>query len=156
MDVSGSISDEEFQKAMKEVLALVRTYKQSITVIECDNRIRRTYKVRAVQDIQERFKEKGGTAYSPVIELANKEKFDLLVYFTDGQGEEKLKVEPRGYKILWVLSGDGEKLSLGNKYGPVKRLQPIKKASTLLDSYDVEHGGFSMNHQEEMTLGNEY
>lgn len=156
LDISGSISDGEFNQAMKEVLGLVQTYKQPITVMECDDRLRRVYSVRSLRDIQTRFKEKAGTAYSPVIERANKEKFDLLVYFTDGRGEEKLTVEPRGYKILWVLSGDGEKLSLGDKYGLVKRLQPIKKVCTLLDSYDVEQGGFSMNHQEEITLGNEY
>jgi predicted metal-dependent peptidase len=156
LDISGSISDGEFKQAMKEVLGLVRTYKQPITVMECDDRLRRVYKVRSFQDIKDRFKEKAGTAYSPVIERSNKEKFDLLVYFTDGQGEKKLTVEPRGYKILWVLSGDGEKLSLGDKYGIVKKLQPVKKVCTLLDSYDVEQGGFSMNHQEEITLGNEY
>ncbi len=156
LDVSGSISDEEFKQAMKEVLGLVRTYKQAITVIECDDRIRRVYKVRSFHDIQDRFKEKGGTAYSPVIELANKEKFDLLVYFTDGQGEEKLTREPKGFKILWVLSGDGEKLSIGDKYGIVKKLKPIAVTSSILDAYDVEQGGFSMNHQEEIALGHEY
>lgn len=156
LDVSGSISDGEFKQAMKEVLALVRTYKEPITVMECDDRLRKVYKVRSVHDLQPRYKEKAGTSYAPVIGLANKEKFDLLVYFTDGQGEKQLEVAPQGYKILWVLSGDGEKLSLKNSYGLVKRLQPIKQVSNILDSYDVEHGGFSMNHQEEITLGNEY
>ena len=156
LDISGSISDGEFTQAMKEVLALVRTYKQPITVMECDDRLRRVYKVRSVHDLQERFKEKAGTSFSPVLALANREKFDLLVYFTDGQGEKKLTTEPKGYKILWVLSGDGEELSIGTNYGPVKKLHPITEENHILDYYDVDHGGFSMNHQEEITLGNEY
>ena len=36
IDISGSISDEEFQGAIKEVFNIVKTYKHEITLIECD------------------------------------------------------------------------------------------------------------------------
>ncbi len=152
LDMSGSISEGEFKQAMNEVLSLVQLYKQELTVIECDNAIRRVYKARTSRDLNPRLAQRSGTAYSPVIALANKEKFDLLVYFTDGKGEERLTEEPKGYKILWVLSGDGDQLSLAKSQGLVKRLRPIQEEDHTLDYYDVEHGGFSMNAQEHSTL----
>ena len=32
----------------------------------------------------------------------------MLIYFTDGKGETELKVKPKGYKVLWVISGKGD------------------------------------------------
>ncbi len=46
LDVSGSISDEEFKQAIKEVLSIVKNYNHEVTIIECDNEIRRVYKVK--------------------------------------------------------------------------------------------------------------
>lgn len=148
LDISGSISDAEFKQAMKEVMAIVRVYKQEAVVIECDSEVRRVYKVRTIHDIKERLKERGGTKYQPVIEFVNKGHFELLVYFTDGKGEERLTVEPQGYRILWILSGKGEHLSLQKDYGVIKKLKPVQEVENILDYNDVERGGFSMNAQE--------
>ena len=109
IDISGSISDEEFKQAIKEVLAIVKSHNQEITIIECDKEIRRAYKVKSPRDVQERIATGGGTKFSPVFEYANNKKINLLIYFTDGKGEEKLEVIPRGYKTLWVISGRGDK-----------------------------------------------
>ena len=46
IDISGSISDEEFKQAIKEVLNIVKNYNQEITIIECDKEITRLYKVK--------------------------------------------------------------------------------------------------------------
>ena len=40
IDISGSISDEEFKQAIKEVLTIVKNYNHEITIIECDNEIK--------------------------------------------------------------------------------------------------------------------
>ena len=80
LDTSGSISDEEFKQAIKEVLQIVKNYNHEITIIECDNEIRRTYKVKSVKDIKERINIRGGTKFTPVFEYANKKKLNLLVY----------------------------------------------------------------------------
>lgn len=148
LDVSGSISDEEFKQAMKEVLSIVKNYKHEVTIIECDEQIRRVYEVRTMKDIKERMNRRGSTAFSPVFDYANKKKFNLLVYFTDGKGENKLKVIPRGYKVLWVLSGRGDQLSLKESYGIVKKLKKIEVKDKELDMKDVRTDGYSMNHQE--------
>ena len=147
IDISGSISDEEYKQAIKEVLNIVKNYNQEITIIECDKEIRRAYKVKSVKDVKERVATGGGTKFSPVFEYANNKKINLLVYFTDGKGEEKLNVMPRGYKVLWVISGRGDKLSLENPYGAVKKLSKIEIKEDTIDMSDVRSDGYSMNNQ---------
>ena len=150
IDISGSISDEEYKQAIKEVLNIVKNYNQEITIIECDKEIRRAYKVKSVKDVKERVATGGGTKFSPVFEYANNKKINLLVYFTDGKGEEKLNVMPRGYKVLWVISGRGDKLSLENPYGAVKKLSKIEIKEDTIDMSDVRSDGYSMNNQAPM------
>jgi predicted metal-dependent peptidase len=148
LDVSGSMSDEEFRQAIKEVLNIVKHYNHEITIIECDNQIRRVYKVKSLKDIKDRVNQRGGTKFTPVFEYVNKKKINLLVYFTDGKGEEKLRVIPKGYKILWVISGRGDKLSLKESYGAVKKLSKVESKENGLDLSHTGKDGYSMNHQE--------
>ena len=150
IDISGSISDEEFKQAIKEVLAIVKSHNQEITIIECDKEIRRAYKVKSPRDVQERIATGGGTKFSPVFEYANNKKINLLIYFTDGKGEEKLEVIPRGYKTLWVISGRGDKLSLREPFGAVKKLKKVDIKQDTIDMADVRSDGYSMNNQAPM------
>lgn len=152
LDISGSISDEEFNQAIKEVLSIVKNYNHVITIIECDSEVRRVYQVKSVKDVKARINIRGNTRFTPVFEYANKEKIDLLVYFTDGKGEEKLLAIPKGYKVLWVISGRGDKLSLDEAYGVVKKLNKIELKDNTLDISDVEKGGYSMNNQEKIGI----
>lgn len=148
LDISGSISDEEFNQAIKEVLNIVKNYNHEITIIECDSEIRRVYNIKSVKDLKDRMNIRGNTKFTPVFEYANHNKVNLLVYFTDGKGEDKLLSIPRGYKTLWVISGRGDKLSLKEAYGAVKKLNPIEIKDTTLGLSDVIKGGYSMNYQE--------
>lgn len=148
LDISGSINGEEFRQAIKEVLQIVRNYNHEILIIECDDDIRRVYKLRSEKELKDRIDAAGGTRFSPVFDYANHNGINLLVYFTDGQGEDKLLVKPRGYQVLWVISGAGDQLSVKNPYGPVKKLSRIEKKDKELDLKDVLRDGFSMNHQE--------
>lgn len=147
VDISGSMSQEEFNQAIKEVLHIVKNYNHEITLIECDDQIRRAYKVKSVRDVQERRCVSGGTRFTPVFDYANKKNINLLIYFTDGKGEEKLQVIPRGYKVLWVISGRGDSLSLKESYGAVKKLSKIEIKDTSLEMSDVRSDGYSMNNQ---------
>lgn len=150
IDISGSISDEEFCGAIKEIFSIVKNYNEEITIIECDNKIRRSYKVKKIKDVQERIAKGGGTKFSPVFKYANQKNINLLIYFTDGKGEERLEVKPIGYKILWVITGRGKELSLKEPYGAVKVLKEVKIKENLLDMHDVKTDGYSMNSQEPM------
>lgn len=153
IDISGSISDEEFKQAIKEVLSIVKNHNHEITIIECDREIKRAYKVKKLKDVQDRVSTGGGTEFSPVFEYLNNnkiKKYNMLIYFTDGKGETELKVKPRGYKVLWVISGKGDKISLKNPYGAVKKLSKVeeKNKGNMLDLKDVMYDGYSMNNQQ--------
>lgn len=128
IDISGSIANEEIDQIMTEVFHIVKNYHSEITIIECDNEIRRVYKVRSKENVRKKLDTKGGTLYSPVFEYVHNHRMrnHLLIYFTDGVGEQELKYAPINYKTLWVLTGKGEKLSLKNSYGEVKRLSNVK------------------------------
>lgn len=152
LDISGSITDEEFNQAIKEVFSIVKNYKHEITIVECDSEIRRVYKADAVKDIKDRMNIRGGTRFTPVFDYANKNKANLLVYFTDGKGEAKLLSTPRGYKILWVISGRGDKLSLEEAYGTVKKLNHVEIKDNTLELSDVVRDGYSMNNQERIRV----
>lgn len=148
IDISGSISDEEFKQAIKEVLFIVKNYNHEITIIECDKEIRSVYKVNSIKDVRDRCSSGGGTRFTPVFEYANNKKINLLVYFTDGKGENKLEVIPRGYKVLWVISGRGDSLSLNQPYGAIKKLSKVEVKDSIVDMKDVRSDGYSMNNQE--------
>ena len=100
---------KSLSKLVKEVLSIVKNYNHEITIIECDKEIKRAYKVKTIKDVKERCSSGGGTRFTPVFEYANNKNINLLIYFTDGKGEDKLRVIPRGYKVLWVISGRGDK-----------------------------------------------
>ncbi|WP_070000554.1 vWA domain-containing protein [Cellulosilyticum sp. I15G10I2] len=148
LDISGSMSDEEFKQAMKEVLNIVKNYNHKITIIECDNQIRRVYLVKSIKDLKDRMRIRGGTKFTPVFEYVNQHKNNLLVYFTDGKGEDKLQIKPRGYKVLWVISGRGDKLSLKEPYGIVKKLSKVELKDSRPDMSDVRNDGYSAQNQE--------
>ena len=94
---------------------------------------------------------RGATAFSPVFSLANQNRVDLLVYFTDGKGEERLREAPKGYKVLWVLTGEKPQLSLHNPYGMVRELGYVGVDETQdIDEFVrmSSRSGFSMANQE--------
>lgn len=148
IDISGSISDEEFYQAIKEIINIVKNYNHEITIIECDDEIRRVYEIKSEKDIRERINIRNGTSFNPVFEYANKNKINLLVYFTDGKGEDKLQSAPRGYKTLWVISGRGDKLSLKEPYGIVKKLNNIEIKDDIPSISETIRSGYSMMNQE--------
>ena len=151
LDMSGSITDAEFTNALEQVLQIVHAYNHRITVVECDNEVRRTYTMESVKDVKPRLDVRGSTAFSPVFALANQNRVDLLVYFTDGKGEERLRETPRGYKVLWVLTGENPQLSLHNPYGMVRELGYVGVDETQdIDEFVrmSNRGGFSMANQE--------
>ena len=151
LDMSGSITDAEFTNALEQVLQIVHAYNHRITVVECDNEVRRTYTMESVKDVKPRLDVRGATAFSPVFSLANQNRVDLLVYFTDGKGEERLRESPKGYKVLWVLTGENPQLSLHNPYGMVRELGYVGVDETQdIDEFVrmSSRSGFSMANQE--------
>lgn len=123
LDISASIDDSDLYKILVEVISITNNIKNNITVIECDNEIRRVYKLRNKNDIKKRNKNNGSTEFTPVFKYIkdNNLKDSILIYFTDGIGENTLGIVPINKKIIWVLCGDDD-LSLDKPYGDIKRI----------------------------------
>lgn len=148
IDISGSISDEEFNVAINEVINIVKNYKYEIKIIECDTKIRRIYKAKNSKDIKARLNTRGGTRFSPVFKYVNNTDTNVLIYFTDGKGEVELEVKPGKYKTLWIISGKANEVSLRNKFGVIKKLKDVKSKEDTIDMMDVRSDGWSMNNQQ--------
>lgn len=128
IDISGSVTNVEIEQAMVEVFSIVKTVASEIIIIECDSEIRRVYRAAGRKDILPKLETRGGTRFSPVFKFLRQQSMRnyLLIYFTDGLGEEDLEATPSNYRTLWVLTGKGEKLSLRRPFGEVKRLSSLR------------------------------
>lgn len=124
IDISGSISDKEIAEIMIEVFGILKNVSHEVTIMECDNEIRRIYKVNNPKQVRQKVETRGGTLFSPVFEFMRYHgmKDNVLIFFTDGLGEKELSFTPVNHKTIWVLTGKEEKLSLSNPYGEVVRL----------------------------------
>ncbi|WP_163195748.1 VWA-like domain-containing protein [Clostridium thermarum] len=129
IDISGSMTEKEIDDILTEIKALVRNYNSKITVLECDDELRRIYSLQAGKPIKKRPKASGKTKFSPVFEYIRKRNLykATLIYFTDGLGEEIIDQSIVHYKTIWVITTSENKLSLKNPPGHVINLGSRKK-----------------------------
>ena len=107
-----------------EIFAILSKRKHEITVIECDAEVQRVYRARNASEIKTKVAGRGGTWFSPVIEYVNNDGYfrdALLIYFTDGYGENSIP-KPRTYRNIWVVFDDARHLSIREPYGVVLTL----------------------------------
>ena len=128
IDISASMSDKDMENILVEILEIAKNKSCEIKVIECDNEVRRVYKLGGIKDIKLRSKKNGSTKFSPVFKYIkeNNMRDYILIYFTDGVGESNLDVAPINDKTLWVLTGDSG-LSLEKSYGKIVKLEREKR-----------------------------
>lgn len=128
IDISASMTDDDMKNIMIEILAISKNRENKITVIECDNEIKRIYKLNSPKDIKARSKKTGSTAFNPVFKYIreNNLRDNILIYFTDGVGEKELDIKPINSKTLWVLTGD-EELSLTTPFGEIRNIKSKKE-----------------------------
>jgi predicted metal-dependent peptidase len=103
IDTSASISPTLLEQIDAELAGLARRF--SITVVECDSQIRRSYRYRGrLEAVQGR----GGTDLRPALAPAflRKHSPDLALYFTDGLGSAPV-ASPR-VEVIWCLVPGGE------------------------------------------------
>jgi predicted metal-dependent peptidase len=110
LDVSGSISDKEINEFISEVDAIKAQLRARITLQACDSKLAEggpwIFEPWDEFTIPEKFKGGGGgTSFKPVIEWAEDQDKapDLVVYFTDAQGEFS-KQEPN-FPVVWLVKG---------------------------------------------------
>ncbi|HSD60925.1 MAG TPA: VWA-like domain-containing protein [Burkholderiales bacterium] len=109
LDTSGSIGDEDLLEFASEVDALKGQVRARVTLHACDQALdpkgpwlfENWEPVVMPRDL----KGGGGTRFTPVFEWIEREGLrpDLLVYFTDGEGEFPER-EP-GYPVVWLVKG---------------------------------------------------
>ena len=121
IDTSGSMSNEGLERIMVEIFDIIGSRKCAVTIIECDAEIQRVYKVSSVKDVSFDVQGRGGTAFTPVIEYVNSNRYfrdAILIYFTDGMGERSIP-RPLTQRIMWVLQDKNCNLSVTIPYGEV-------------------------------------
>lgn len=109
LDISGSISDKEIKEFVSEIDAIKSTVRARVTLQACDAELAAggPWQFEPWEEfaISMKLKGGGGTKFTPVFDWVNSQDTmpDLLVYFTDAQGEFP-KVEP-SYPVLWLVKG---------------------------------------------------
>ncbi len=109
LDTSGSIGEAELAEFASEVDALKGQVRARVTLHACDQALdpkgpwvfESWEPVRMPKDL----KGGGGTRFTPVFEWVARERLrpDLLIYFTDGEGEFPER-EP-DYPVVWLVKG---------------------------------------------------
>jgi predicted metal-dependent peptidase len=109
VDISGSIRDDEIEEFVNEVDALKGQVRARVTLLPCDAKL--CEGAPWVFEPWEEFRHPaalkggGGTSFRPVFEWVDRgqNRPDLLVYFTDAQGEFPAR-EP-DYPVIWLVKG---------------------------------------------------
>jgi predicted metal-dependent peptidase len=109
LDTSGSITDKEMHEFLGEVNAIKGQLGARITLHACDERLAEagpwTYEPWEELALPGKFEGGGGTRFTPAFEWANTlgRKPDLMLYFTDAEGEFPKQEPP--YPVLWLVKG---------------------------------------------------
>jgi predicted metal-dependent peptidase len=109
LDTSGSITEAELNEFLAEVNAIKGQMQARITLHTCDTELAADgpWQVEAWEELKlpRTFQGGGGTSFLPPFAWAERQdrQPDLLVYFTDGQGE--FPAHEPAYPVLWLVKG---------------------------------------------------
>lgn len=109
LDTSGSVSAEEICEFMSEIDAIKGQVRARITLHACDAALAEDgpwlFEPWEAFELPRDFKGGGGTRFSPVFDwVAGRDRQpDLLVYFTDAEGE--FPAQMPYYPVLWLVKG---------------------------------------------------
>lgn len=109
LDTSGSIGDKEMNEFLDEINAIKGQIRARLTLIACDAAVSEdgpwTFEPWEEVALPENIKGGGGTDFRPAFEHVDRQdrQPDLMVYFTDAEGEfPKL---PPPYPVIWLVKG---------------------------------------------------
>lgn len=98
IDTSGSVSSSILVEFFEQLFYIMKTTGAQIDIIECDAAIGKRYTLQKNQEIK--VTGRGGTDFTPPVEIVNKEGYNSLIYFTDGEGSYNCELKK---KALWVI-----------------------------------------------------
>lgn len=121
IDTSGSISAEEINEFVSEIDALKGQVSARVTLLACDSELSsdspRTFEPWDAIWVPQSLSGGGGTDFRPVFDWAAIQDYspDLLIYFTDGQGQFPSMAPD--YPVIWLMKGQamppwGERIQL--------------------------------------------
>lgn len=102
VDTSGSIGREDLDLFFKEIFHIWRSG-VSIEILECDTRVSNRYPYKGITPDQ--VQGRGGTIFEEPLQLANRDRPDGLIYFTDGFAATP-QTKPN-LPVLWVITRRG-------------------------------------------------
>ena len=109
LDTSGSISDEEIAQCLAEINALKGQMRARVILLACDAQLAQDgpwiYEPWEEFTAPRQFTGGGGTSFKPVFEYVDLklQQPDLLIYFTDAEGEFPNSMPP--YQVIWLVKG---------------------------------------------------
>jgi predicted metal-dependent peptidase len=109
LDTSGSVTETELNEFLAEVNAIKGQMQARITLHTCDTELAADgpWQVEAWEELKlpRTFQGGGGTSFLPPFTWAERQdrQPDLLVYFTDAQGE--FPAHEPAYPVLWLVKG---------------------------------------------------
>ena len=112
LDTSGSVNDTEMREFVSEINAIKGQMRARLTLHACDADLCRNgpwyFEPWEEFSMPSNVYGRGGTRFTPVFEWLEQvdRKPDLMVYFTDAEGEFP-SAEP-GFPVLWLVKGRGK------------------------------------------------
>ncbi|MCC7278327.1 MAG: hypothetical protein IT487_08430 [Chromatiaceae bacterium] len=112
VDISGSIKDAEIQEFIGEIDALKGQVRARVTLLACDASLcpGSPWFFEPWEEFRrpEEMKGGGGTCFTPVFEWVERAgvRPDLLVYFTDAEGE--FPPQEPNYAVIWLVKGQAK------------------------------------------------
>jgi len=109
LDVSGSIADRDIGAFLSEVDALKSQLRARVTLLACDSELSADgpwqFEPWEALAAPRQFAGGGGTRFAPVFDWVARQSAhpDLLLYFTDGEGDFP-PTEP-DYPVIWLVKG---------------------------------------------------
>ncbi|MCN4144146.1 MAG: VWA-like domain-containing protein [Thiohalomonas sp.] len=109
LDISGSIATKEIKEFLSEVDQIKAQVRAKIALHACDTEVtdEGPWEFEPWDELKLpiQFKGGGGTRFTPVFDWVEKQQMcpDLLIYFTDAEGEFPLS-EPQ-YPVIWLVKG---------------------------------------------------
>lgn len=104
-DMSGSVSDQDIQRYVTELMAVVRNLKpERITLVQFTCEIKSVHRIKTIRELANvELRGRGGTCIEPVMEWAKLNKPTALCVFTDGEYSHP-SFNP-GCPVMWMIHG---------------------------------------------------
>ena len=119
VDVSGSVSKDEYKRFMSEVGGLLAMHNCKIDVLQCDTEIKSYVELEPGDPAPRLRNGFGGTYFKPVFQYARdsiSNTIDAMLFFTDGYNGDKgfeKEFNPE-YPVIWVMTTDCPPPVVGN------------------------------------------